>query len=169
MQFGFTLFLVKPPNGYSAYPFNVYLFPGNEGARHGEVVLDMATASFHMQHGFDFNKWIYEGLDYAPADEPAPANKLRLTIESSESEYDSSGDPDQDTSTKNGSDSEPADGMLDKGRTLFEMLVDLKVPIIGHNPLTDLVFLYSHFCGPLPPTLREFKTSILRLFPAYDD
>ncbi len=169
MQFGFTLFVARQPEGYEVFPFNVYLFPAAE--RGAEVVLNLAAATFHREHKFDFNKWIYEGLDcsqpevLSSTEEPATAVKIKVSVEGSESE-DSLGDPDQDTSTKNGSDSEPGEP-TERGRSLFETLVDFRVPLVGHNLLVDLMFLYAHFVNPLPATLREFKAAILKLFPAY--
>ena len=38
-------------------------------------------------------------------------------------------------------------------------------PVVGHNCTYDLMFLYSHFEGPLPASLAEFKASLHGLLP----
>eukprot|EP01022_Parablepharisma_sp_SALTPOND_P033796 TRINITY_DN89660_c0_g1_i1.p1 TRINITY_DN89660_c0_g1~~TRINITY_DN89660_c0_g1_i1.p1 ORF type:complete len:378 (+),score=46.83 TRINITY_DN89660_c0_g1_i1:352-1485(+) len=55
-------------------------------------------------------------------------------------------------------------------RRIFKALIGMeKVPIIGHNPLFDLLFLYSAFQDELPGTLAEFKSKIHGLFPTIYD
>jgi poly(A)-specific ribonuclease len=57
-----------------------------------------------------------------------------------------------------------------KGFTnVFELLVNAKKPLVGHNMYFDLLFLYSHFVEPLPPSHLEFKKSISKLFPEIYD
>lgn len=48
---------------------------------------------------------------------------------------------------------------------LLKLLASLKVPIVGHNPIYDLMFIYSHFIGELPFSWQEFKQEIHCLFP----
>ena len=36
------------------------------------------------------------------------------------------------------------------------MLKKAKKPIAGHNMFYDILFTYSKFIGPLPPTYKEF-------------
>ncbi len=50
-------------------------------------------------------------------------------------------------------------------RRIFKLLTSTKAPIIGQNPLFDLLFLYSHFQGDLPAQLNDFKAKITSLFP----
>jgi poly(A)-specific ribonuclease len=52
-------------------------------------------------------------------------------------------------------------------RAIFLALVEAKAPIIGHSPIFDLLFMYSHFKDELPRTLTDFKKAILTLFPRY--
>ncbi|PVV00817.1 hypothetical protein BB560_004791 [Smittium megazygosporum] len=52
---------------------------------------------------------------------------------------------------------------------VIELLSECNKPIIGHNCFTDFVYLYSHFCRPLPNTLAEFKNEIHNLFPEIYD
>lgn len=55
----------------------------------------------------------------------------------------------------------------------FRLVIDairrLKVPIVVHNGLLDLVKLYGNFVGELPATLGEFKTAISKAFPSIYD
>jgi hypothetical protein len=52
---------------------------------------------------------------------------------------------------------------------LLKLLVNLKAPIVGHNPIFDLMFIYSHLCSELPHTWPEFKQEIHGLFPVIYD
>ncbi|XP_023229541.1 poly(A)-specific ribonuclease PNLDC1-like [Centruroides sculpturatus] len=49
------------------------------------------------------------------------------------------------------------------------MLVDAKKPMVGHNLMLDLLFLYHHFYKPLPKKYSEFKKNIHKLFPVIFD
>lgn len=52
---------------------------------------------------------------------------------------------------------------------LFKMLIELKIPIIGHNPGFDLMFIYSHLCDELPKKWSDFKKEIAMYFPKIYD
>uniref|UniRef100_A0A1B6LCA4 Uncharacterized protein n=1 Tax=Graphocephala atropunctata TaxID=36148 RepID=A0A1B6LCA4_9HEMI len=52
---------------------------------------------------------------------------------------------------------------------VFKLLVALKKPIIGHNLLPDLMFLYNLMYEPLPSTYAAFKKQINVLFPLIYD
>ena len=52
---------------------------------------------------------------------------------------------------------------------IFKVLTKLKAPIIGHNVLFDLMFLYSAFQSKLPSSLFEFKAKLHALFPIIYD
>ena len=52
---------------------------------------------------------------------------------------------------------------------IFKLLTDLKVPIVGHNPALDLMFMYSHLYGDVPDNFSEFKSDIHNLFPVVYD
>ncbi len=53
---------------------------------------------------------------------------------------------------------------------ILQVLKDTGRPLVGHNFLLDLLFLYSHFVKPtLPDTAAGFKTKFQQLFPpTYD-
>ncbi|GFS13557.1 poly(A)-specific ribonuclease PARN-like domain-containing protein 1 [Elysia marginata] len=48
---------------------------------------------------------------------------------------------------------------------VFRLMTGLTTPIIGHNLLMDLIFMYEKFHQPLPEFYSQFKQDIHRLFP----
>lgn len=50
-------------------------------------------------------------------------------------------------------------------RLIFNALVDAKKPMIGHNCLFDLLFLFRAVHGPLPPTFHDFRSLLTTKFP----
>ena len=56
-----------------------------------------------------------------------------------------------------------------EAQRIFNLLVKSKIPIIGHNVLIDLAFIYSNFQEELPKSLYEFKEKLNLLFPTIYD
>lgn len=52
---------------------------------------------------------------------------------------------------------------------IFRLLIEHKKPLVFHNGLMDLMFLYEKFHEPLPDTVAEFKTKVNELFPLIYD
>lgn len=52
---------------------------------------------------------------------------------------------------------------------LNQKLQDRRKVLIGHNCLTDIMFLYRMAVGDLPPTVEEFRDRVHDLFPAIID
>lgn len=48
---------------------------------------------------------------------------------------------------------------------VFSAILNSRKPIVLHNGLFDLGYLYSHFIGNLPESLAEFKNDVRNLFP----
>ena len=48
---------------------------------------------------------------------------------------------------------------------IFRMLSAAGKPMVGHNCLYDLMFLYSHFQGSLPDSAADFKQALHAIFP----
>ncbi len=48
---------------------------------------------------------------------------------------------------------------------VVDYIAKLKKPVISHNGILDLMFLYDKFYRPLPDTHGEFKAGINALFP----
>ena len=51
--------------------------------------------------------------------------------------------------------------------SIFQLLLDSKKPMIGHNFYFDILFLYSHFLEALPYSFDEFKKNFNKSFPEY--
>ncbi|XP_043665751.1 pre-piRNA 3'-exonuclease trimmer-like isoform X1 [Vespula pensylvanica] len=52
---------------------------------------------------------------------------------------------------------------------VFKLLVELKKPIVGHNILLDLIYMFKLFYKPLPKRYNDFKVETHRLFPIIYD
>lgn len=52
---------------------------------------------------------------------------------------------------------------------VFRALAEAKRPMVGHNCFYDLLFMMSHFEGPLPNSYASFKDLFGRLFPLVFD
>jgi len=66
-----------------------------------------------------------------------------------------------------GYDSEKNKSFGDKSvRNLFCTIVASKKPIVLHNGILDLAFLYANLYAPLPPTLSIFISDLAEMFPA---
>ncbi len=246
IQLGLCFFVSDPAKSvpgaahYSAYPYNIYLFPEERPGSRTDVVLDIDTANFHKQQKLDFNKWIYEGVPYlservekmliarATEERMEDSEELKLgdednkkvgsilenvkkwVQENSKTEYiiadlnpflrkymyqkikelypaiyaesRQTGKFDKNIVLKNVTEEEKKAIRESKqqeelkeihrktgARRLFKLLTTMKVPIIGHNPTYDLLFLYSHLQDELPHSLAEFKAHIISLFPTIYD
>lgn len=49
-------------------------------------------------------------------------------------------------------------------RSLFTVLVKSRKPVVFHNALTDLVYLYQNFYASLPPTMSSFIADLTESF-----
>jgi CAF1 family ribonuclease len=52
---------------------------------------------------------------------------------------------------------------------IVEMLIEAKKPIVGHNMMFDIIYLYNQFVDELPATYLEFATKWYALFPSVYD
>jgi len=52
---------------------------------------------------------------------------------------------------------------------IFNELVKLRKPVVGHNFMKDLIMLYKQFWGPLPESYATFKRNLHNLFPVVYD
>ncbi|CAH7308359.1 Pnldc1 [Phodopus roborovskii] len=62
--------------------------------------------------------------------------------------------------------------MVDSARgfkVYFDILVNAKKPLVGHNMMMDLLHLHEKFFKPLPESYEEFKRNIHSLFPVIID
>lgn len=51
-------------------------------------------------------------------------------------------------------------------RAIFDALILARVPIILHNGLVDLIFLYHNLYADLPPSLSSFLADLDMMFPS---
>ncbi|XP_052684784.1 target of EGR1 protein 1-like isoform X2 [Crassostrea angulata] len=49
-------------------------------------------------------------------------------------------------------------------RSFFTVLVKSRKPVVFHNALTDLVYLYQNFYASLPPTMSSFIADLTEIF-----
>ncbi|KAK9446833.1 uncharacterized protein V1518DRAFT_126047 [Limtongia smithiae] len=54
-------------------------------------------------------------------------------------------------------------------RTLFEMIIEFKIPVVGHNVFVDFVNIYSKFMGTLPSSVTQAASIIHQVFPIIID
>eukprot|EP00045_Choanoeca_perplexa_P003464 m.31327 g.31327 ORF g.31327 m.31327 type:complete len:407 (-) comp12059_c0_seq1:35-1255(-) len=99
-----------------------------------DYVVEPQSLSFLHRHGFDFNHHVEAGLPYTP---PSKAQVLG-----------------QDDKPQQQHD--PAE--------LFRAIIAANVPIVAHNGLIDLLFLYESFWAPLPTTWAFFTNNASQLF-----
>jgi len=52
---------------------------------------------------------------------------------------------------------------------IFTALANAKRPLVGHNCMYDLLFMMSHFEGPLPESYAEFTSTVASRFPLVMD
>ncbi|CEP09708.1 hypothetical protein [Parasitella parasitica] len=73
IQFGLCTFTWDEPSGrYTAKPFNFYIFPTSTTGQiqANRVFMTQAQAfDFLTKQGFDFNKWVYQGIPYLTIEE----------------------------------------------------------------------------------------------------
>ncbi|PIN00030.1 Poly(A)-specific ribonuclease [Handroanthus impetiginosus] len=50
-------------------------------------------------------------------------------------------------------------------REVIDLISTSQRPIVAHNSLNDFTFIHSKFLAPLPPTMDEFRSSLLFAFP----
>lgn len=105
--------------------------------------IEPRSAEFLVKHGFDFNVQFCKGISYQPGAD--------LKSKSSKSK-----EPKHQTEENSGHNL----------RQLFIDLILASKPIVLHNSLVDLIFLYYHLYGPLPDTLNCFLADLNEMFPA---
>jgi hypothetical protein len=52
-------------------------------------------------------------------------------------------------------------------RKVIDLISSAKKVVVGHNVFQDLVFIWSQFVAPLPPTVEEFCRAIPDLLQTY--
>ncbi|KAJ2850384.1 hypothetical protein IWW36_001936 [Coemansia brasiliensis] len=100
--------------------------------------INPASVSFLAQNGFDLNKQAQLGIRFFSGPNPMPLESRSADIN--------------------------LEGVLMRN-VVFEMIRHKK-PLVIHNGLFDLVYLYQSFFGPLPDSYESFVFDLTKMFPA---
>ncbi|KAJ2140373.1 hypothetical protein IW142_005438 [Coemansia sp. RSA 564] len=101
-------------------------------------LVNPASISFLAQNGFDLGKQALQGIRYFSGPNPMPLESRSANIN--------------------------IEGELVR-KVLFAM-IQAKKPIVVHNGLFDLAYLYQSFFGPLPDSYESFVFDLTGMFPA---
>eukprot|EP00075_Anas_platyrhynchos_P004422 XP_012951605.2 poly(A)-specific ribonuclease PNLDC1 isoform X1 [Anas platyrhynchos] len=233
-QLGLAIFTKENSNKYVVHSYNFFLFPSTLGVTDVEFTLSASSIQFLSHHGFDFNKFLKDGIPYMnEVQEESLSQRLsegswrvcsavgrnvmkkaidevtRWIVAAEEGETmtlkDLSGSHMlevqlvlrqalQNVWTQPLEDSEVVvkkvslqqrrllenssydycrkELILTSARgftNLFQILVEAKKPLVGHNMFMDLCHLHDKFYKPLPESYEEFKRNIHNLFPVLID
>ncbi|KAJ2713055.1 hypothetical protein H4R19_002438 [Coemansia spiralis] len=100
-------------------------------------LINPASLTFLAQNGFDLSKQAAQGIRYFSGPNPRPVQVKTPEINT--------------------------EGAL--LRDIFLDLVRARRPIVIHNGLFDLVYLYQSFFGPLPDSYESFACDLHQMFP----
>ncbi|KAF2974377.1 hypothetical protein EK904_009937, partial [Melospiza melodia maxima] len=236
VQLGLAIFSKENSNKYVVHSYNFFLFPSTLGIKDVEFTLSASSIQFLSHYGFDYNKFLKDGIPYM---NEVQEKILRQHLLAGTWEVCSTSNADRDVLKKAidevttwiGAAKEedtmvlqdlsvyhmievqlvlrqalenvwteplgdkkvmvkkvsPAHRQLlenssydrcqkklillsARGFTnLFQILVKVKKPLVGHNMLMDLMHLHDKFYRPLPESYEEFKRNIHNLFPVIID
>ncbi|NWT05404.1 PNDC1 ribonuclease, partial [Mionectes macconnelli] len=220
--------------GYVVHSYNFFLFPSMLGVRDVEFTLSASSIQFLSRYGFDYNKFLKDGIPYmnevqekilrqhllagswtfhsavnrdvlrkvidevtswiAVAEEEetmilqdlSDYHMLEVQLVLRQALQNVWTEPlgskkvmvkkvsPQDRQLLENSSCDPCQIELillsARGFTnLFQILVEAKKPLVGHNMLMDLMHLHDKFYKPLPESYEEFKRNIHNLFPVLID
>ncbi|KAM7027906.1 poly(A)-specific ribonuclease PNLDC1 [Passerculus sandwichensis] len=236
VQLGLAIFSKENSNKYVVHSYNFFLFPSTLGIKDVEFTLSASSIQFLSHYGFDYNKFLKDGIPYMNevqekilrqhllagtwkvcSTSNADRDVLKKAIDEVTTWIGAAKEEDtmvlQDLSgyhmievqlvlrqalenvwTEPLGDKKvmvkkvsPAHRQLlenssydrcqkklillsARGFTnLFQILVKVKKPLVGHNMLMDLMHLHDKFYRPLPESYEEFKRNIHNLFPVIID
>ncbi|KAM9019194.1 poly(A)-specific ribonuclease PNLDC1 isoform 4-T4 [Ara ararauna] len=233
-QLGLAIFSNESSNKYVVHSYNFFLFPSTWGVTDVEFTLSASSIQFLSHYGFDYNKFLKDGIPYmneaqekilhqyllegsrkvsSALDRDAlkkAIDEVTCWIAAAEEEetmilQDLSGyqvlevqlvlrhalrnvwtqplgikkvmvkkvSPQRRRLLENSPDDCCQKELIlrsARGFTnLFQILVQAKKPLVGHNMLMDLMHLHDKFYKPLPESYEEFKGNIHNLFPVLID
>ncbi|ORM40700.1 Target of EGR1 protein 1 [Babesia sp. Xinjiang] len=142
LQVGFCIAVYEKheqKDKWALYPYNFYVYPNEDCIMH----LRSTTIKWLKDHGFDFMKWIEEGLPYQRLDE-ANRRLRRTKRQKSVSRW----------------------GL----QRLVKAVVESRKPVVVHNGLLDLFHVCDKFIAALPEEPQEIIRMIYeKLGPAIYD
>ncbi|KAJ8902938.1 hypothetical protein NDN08_006256 [Rhodosorus marinus] len=149
--------------------------------REGDFTISSAAGEFLADHGFDFNSMFQSGIPYTPVSMRTDSGPKRSgtasSISSTKRKPAATNRPSNEPTRKKRKHREsertnPA-GQVNSWRPLpagfLLRLGLLGVPIVVHNGLYDLLFLYDAFEDSLPESLQSFIRAISSLVPSLYD
>ncbi|XP_064564189.1 poly(A)-specific ribonuclease PNLDC1 isoform X3 [Zonotrichia leucophrys gambelii] len=236
VQLGLAIFSKENSNKYVVHSYNFFLFPSTLGIKDVEFTLSASSIQFLSHYGFDYNKFLKDGIPYM---NEVQEKILRQHLLAGTWKVCSTNNADRDVLKKAiaevttwiGAAKEEDTMVLQdlsgyhmievqlvlrqalenvwteplgdkkvmvkkvspehrqllenssydrcqkklillsaRGFTnLFQILVKVKKPLVGHNMLMDLMHLHDKFYRPLPESYEEFKRNIHNLFPVIID
>ncbi|KAI8326247.1 ribonuclease CAF1 [Martensiomyces pterosporus] len=116
--------------------FNVNNFNFTLQAQNSHLI-NPSSLAFLAQNGFDLGRQAMEGIRYFSGPNPRPV-QVKTTAVNREGEL---------------------------IREVFLDVIRARVPLVVHNGLFDLVYLYQSFFGPLPDTYDSFAYDLFEMFP----
>eukprot|EP00919_Chromeraceae_sp_WS-2016_P075415 GHVR01178414.1.p1 GENE.GHVR01178414.1~~GHVR01178414.1.p1 ORF type:complete len:336 (-),score=78.54 GHVR01178414.1:326-1300(-) len=119
-------------------PHNFYVYPSERR----NFMSDTKTLQWLLKQGFDFSRWLEEGLSYAP---------LSLLK-----------DPECAGSVRRHGENISLCGI----QRLIERVIEKDKPLVGHHCILDLIHIHDKFIGIVPEDLYEFASELRRLFPS---
>ncbi|KAJ3089944.1 Target of EGR1, member 1 (Nuclear) [Quaeritorhiza haematococci] len=125
---------------YVVHNFNFTMLCQNE------FVVTPSSMSFLVENGFDFNRQYRDGIPYFPGNDQDPLQKAQQQQQ-----------PPQPPSF--------ASKTNQIMRSLFSHIVARGAPVVVHNGLLDLLFLYQSFYAELPDDIQVFLADLSEMFP----
>jgi target of EGR1 protein 1 len=131
---------------FSVQTYNIFLMCSEN------YTVEPKSMQFLVQHGFDFNKQYASGLPYYRGNDQVSYNWLNvytclhsiLSLRWQPSKKSESDPPNV--------------------RQLFQFLLRSQVPLVLHNAMVDIVFLYHSFYAALPETLSTFLADCAAMY-----
>ncbi|XP_018009775.1 target of EGR1 protein 1 [Hyalella azteca] len=121
------------------------------------------SLKFLRGHGFDFNKLIESSLPYTPGNDlPACGSESKEKNRQPKQKISSKS---SDNNSIASSDGESFASWSPSVRNLMKAIIKCKKPLVLHNGLVDLTFLYQHFYAELPRNSESFAADLSEMFP----
>ncbi|XP_027702403.1 poly(A)-specific ribonuclease PNLDC1-like isoform X4 [Vombatus ursinus] len=188
-QIGLSMFssMGRKSNKYIAHSYNFFLFPTTLGIMDSEFSFQASSILFLNQYGFDYNKFLKNGIPYMNEEQE---KKIKQDLLTGNWKVRSTLDKDQmkvviDEVTRWLEMAQEGDWMTLPDITGFQAfevqlvlrqalptvwtLMKDKGPLVGHNMMMDLLHLHEKFYRPLPESYEQFKLNIHGLFPVLID
>lgn len=153
---------------FSASTFNFTVFPG-----FGAQAFEPQSLQFVGRHGFDFNKYVNEGVPYVKPSAPRPVTRRGANdgcmIRTPRAQQAGAGRGGRDNGASVGSTAAArrfgngVGGEMDF-TDVMACVQASGCPIVGHNASFDLAYAMEHFVHPVPNSVSDFAKALLQAF-----